>query len=460
MRLLAQTRRHDLSRRTILALVWLAAAAVLAFAVARLLPVGALGRLTPWTFAGLAALLAGGVIAAVIGRTGASPERTARRIETQLDLSERLSSSLEVQRGRPGQCGPLVLALVRDADIHAARVDPRALRPLMGRDALRAAGALAFALLLAALSLALPPAGPEAGPGPEARSPGGGAGTASAGATVEAITQMAQLVGSDSQMRDSDLLDAAAYRLRQLARDAGIGLSQQELDERLAGLIDMARTGYADTPPSWLPRADEDMATLGERISDYRRELAARAEAAAAARAPAQGSDRPGAALDADIPLGEAAAMLEGPREGEGEGAGDMGTPLPRDFAPMAEQSVRASHGMPVGAAAQAGRGEGDMAGLGSQPLTGGEAPPLLGPEAGEEMILTADRTIAGNRVRIEAALPAEDGATAPRDDVHALRTSDRLTADVVSREPIGSAERPVVARYFSPLGTLSGSGP
>lgn len=451
---LGALRRRYRWRLLVLYLLWAVAAALVASAALRLMP--GWERLVPFDEPAISMSVAGLVLAVgllLVWLLSPDEKAIARRLDARLDLDDRLSTALDISAHQGKETGPVARMLVSDVNERVRGFVPALLVPMFTASMLWAAG---IAVVAAGINWALPGGQEVRLEAPPAIGGGG------LGVTIEDVIEIARLVQIDADTRDEDLLGATAANLRSLAQEAAQGLSQDQIDQRLAAFMDDARLGYGGTPPRWLPGANEDLNTVGERIAAHRDELA---QQAAESGSFAQGSVAVPEGAQPDVPFADLGAigMPSAEREG-GEGGEAVPGGLPQaglgdNPQSPGDEPVSAQGTVPVGASMQAGRGEGDMAGLGSQPLLGTEDVGIGEGPGGEDLTLTSAEPIAGNRIRVQMPPSADEAeADVPRTS-HALSGNTRLSAELVSREWVGSAEQPVVSRYFAPSDASTGPG-
>jgi hypothetical protein len=114
----------------------------------------------------------------------------------------------------------------------------------------------------------------------------------------------------------------------------------------------------------------------------------------------------------------------------------------------LAEEERRArGTPQPAGAAADAGKGEGDRAGDGSRPLGRGDFAALPGNPAGDDMRLPDQAATEGRRIHIEVTPETTRSEVAPPSQ--AAGDWRRLDEQPVERPALESGDREVVGRYF-----------
>ncbi len=118
----------------------------------------------------------------------------------------------------------------------------------------------------------------------------------------------------------------------------------------------------------------------------------------------------------------------------------------------MAEEERRARGApQPAGAAADAGKGEGDRAGDGTRPLGHGDLAALPDTAGGGDMRLPDQTTNEGRRIHIEVTPETARSEVAPPSQ--AAGDWRRLDEQPVDRPPLEPGDREVVGRYFKRQG-------
>jgi hypothetical protein len=427
--------RHRI-RYGVQAALWCAAAMVVLWGLAT-------GSL-PGLEAG-ALLAAAGLVAAASGwlnwRDGSFPvwstTKIVRRMDDRLALKHRLASTHDVERDQAS--GSLLAeALASDTQQSISSIRPSTAAPLVNLHTL--AALLTTILAVGAVAVwdyrvDLPgevTAQPARAAEPESN------------VTVEDVQAAAQQIGFDSSLQDVDALMGAARGLEALLRDAGAGLPQEELNRRFEELMDLARLGYGDTPPSWMTPTGSMEQSLASRIGDY--QAARREEMLAASTQTAPAATRPADAEPQASPP-RPGALAANPDAQAGEAIPNANTAsLPGS---AAEAEAPPMLGVPVGASSQSGAGGGDTAGLGSQDLSVSQFAPAEAPRS--EMFLPPSETGAGKRIKIDMTLPpAMSGGEGSEGDARGLNQSATRAVSAIRRDLVLAGDAPATARYFT----------
>lgn len=445
-------------------------------AIARILPLAAFAiavGLTGFSIAlalghvagpGLILLAMGLTLLAVLAviiwswRRSGDLRRIARRTDFRLHLSEALSTSIDLP---PANQNAVTRALQAYGAGIAARIDIRRAIPLFTRSTALALAMLTLAIFgtSAAYSLIGPP--PPALPAETAPET-----TAEDPISADDIDMLAQLIADDAERRDSDYLKAVSNSLQELAQAARDGTPPQQLQEQLAALLDHAAAGYDGNLPNWMSADTADASAL---LQNARAFSQARRQAALA-RQQAQG-DKPMAAsasadmynLPEDRLLRSAGTPPPGsqppPQQGEGSeregGLKSASLSGGGDFAatPMQDEAFESAGALPVGAAAQSGKGESNIAGGGSQPLAPDSGFLQSMPDPTEAMSIAAADPQSGSRIRLHVPTEAELSDTAALGRDFATDWT-RQSAQSVSRQKVSADARALVSRYFNRLQT------
>jgi hypothetical protein len=403
----------------------------------------------------------------------------ARVIDRKLALRERLSTALEVDAGtRPdAPLDPVRSALIADVERRAADIDPRAIVWLGVSRAIW----LVPALILATALLHFVPADAFASRSPAVtRSHNNGALSGEAAEKAAAnLRRVADLLGRDAEERADPYLRTIAGAIERL----GVEVEHASLDRRqLASALDQllahSRQAYAQggnqdrgearrNVIDLLAAARDDIAgtTPGHTAALHQPDDAGTAPSGAAAEqavpdATSAGPPRPQrqarpSAATAPFRSDRATDQVDAQKDGDeyGDLESDPRTQKERAFAEQ-QRRIRAAT-QAVGAAADAGAGEGDRAGDGTRPLGNGVAAPTdLAP--GVDMLLPDQAGNDGRRIRIELTPQAALSDVAPPTaggDGNWRRAGERP----VARPALDAQDRKVVGRYFTPPAESSG---
>jgi hypothetical protein len=397
----------------------------------------------------------------------------ARTADHKLALRERLSTALEVDERAPPDVpvDPIRSALLADAERRAPDVDPRAIVRVGVPRAIWLLPALGFV----AAFLHLVPVD-----GLASRHPGADSRTNNAlskDAAEEAVANLrriADLLAQDAQQRADPYLRTIARAVERLSAEVEhANLDRRQLASALDQLLAHSRHAYAQNGNGDRGEADAKavdlLAAARDSIagSSLDRSSAphqpddadATASAAAEQATPSatlsnsspsrvQRQARPGAAV-ALPPANGAPAPADVQKDGDeyGDLETDPRTQKERAFAEE-QRRIRAAV-QAVGAAADAGAGEGDRAGNGTRPL-GNDVPTRTDLASGADMLLPDQTGKDGRRIRIEltpqtalsdVALPAAGGGSSWR----------HVGEQPVSRSAFDASDRKVVGRYFTP---------
>jgi hypothetical protein len=409
------------------------------------------------------------VLAIVLGFVFAPDTATlARAAERTFALQERLSTALEVDGARKPDTShdPIRGALLADAEQHAAGIDPRQIV----RFGWPRAGFAIPVLVAAAILLQLMP--PEAigfgalrGRAPNL-APVGLTAQQSAAAAAN-LRRIAELLVKDADETSDQYLRSIARSLDRLSADVErAAIDRQELTHRLESLVAHARQAYGNGNSTESRPATGDVSRqLEAALSDI---AGNRATATADARA---GEDAPRAdkavssVTERAPPAGQLqrrttsvqppAELAPSDRLKAGRDAlkdlddYDVLDPRVDKERAFAEQQrrVRAT-AQSVGAARDAGQGDGERAGEGTRPIGNG-ATALNELASGAQMLLPDQAPGDGRHIRIE--LPPEASlskvAPPPSEGNGAWR---RAQEQAVEREALAPADRKVVERYFA----------
>lgn len=416
-----------------------------------------LGRDWPgaaWLIAGAVVLCLGAACVVSFSRHPRA-DILARRLDFSLGLSEQLSTATGAAARAPDS--PIIRSLLTQAGRTAAGIDVVRAMPL---------GTRALGLSLVALALAtsgtaiaysrladMPHAGVEVTESAEMPD--------SAPITADALDVLAELVGNDAQRRNSDYLKALSNSLDALADAAREGASQAELEAQLQALLDHAETGYGEQAPDWLTGGREEPAGLLQNAVAYSqaRQKAAE-ERARLAEMDGSGprissadmyslSDDRLARSAAPQPNGEAPPGKNAIADREGELQNEMPAGGDAVARPMEDEAFASAGSLPVGAAAQSGKGESNRAGGGSQSLA--ESTEFLKTMADptQAMSISADEVSEGSRIRMHVPTSADLSESAALVGGDAAGWS-RQRAQLVTRQAITPDASAVVSHYFN----------
>jgi hypothetical protein len=401
----------------------------------------------------------------------------ARKADRVLALRERLSTSLEVDQSLPPDTalGPVPSALLADAERHAAMIDPR---QIVGLGLPRAIWAVPGLIAAAVLIQFVPPEALAVAratiAGPSRDQVGF---TARQGAEAAAnLRRIAELLDKDAQERSDPYLRTIGRTLQRLSGDAERpGADRHVLAGALEELLAHARRAYGQVGEAARAHAPRDVVQQLQTALD---DIAGNREAKAASPPEAAGRDGTGNVAAAE--RGETARPAQ-PSERK---TANVGTPLPTavqgrqptlddllkdldDYDPVdprvekerafADQQRRArAASQSVGAAQDAGQGDGGRAGDGTRPL-GNSAATATELAPGVEMLLPDQAAPTGGRIRIE--LPPEVALTAVAPPTAgAGRAWHRAREQAIVRAMPGPEDRKVIGRYF--VRSTEGRGP
>lgn len=407
-----------------------------------------------WTGAGpapaVAAAAAALVTAAVVFALRAlldppALDRLSERADRVFGLDERVSTALELERGKRSAIGPVGRELLRETASRAAAIDPRRLSPI----GLPRWWPVVLVLAGLALAVLLLPHGEEgAGPTPVADAPLAAAERESA---AEDLHRIAELIEQDAERTADPYLGAVARTIEDLATRLDEGLERAPTIGEVNRLAELAREAYAQAGPavrdSQLPDLLE---SIGEGLAGERQTPAALPEVAPPMQAPKEELGAP----PPDAPMGEGAAPGEpGGRpletadmEGGQRPMADDSYPEP-DVATPEREFVLSGQRL-VGGAQDANRGAGNMAGVGVQAL-GENGEVLLDTSALEmtDVALPGEPDPRGRLVKVDVTPTAElsevGAGTAIRGPWRAAPVGE------VARDPVAPPYLDTVARYF-----------
>jgi hypothetical protein len=396
----------------------------------------------------------------------------ARSADHKLALREQLSTALEVDERMPSDApfDPIRSVLLADVERHAPNVDPSTIVRLGVPRAIW----LLPALGLVATILHLAPVDALASRHPVVDSRENNA--LSKDAAEKAIANLgrvADLLNQDADQRGDPYLRTIARALEHLEIEVEhASIDQLELANALDRLLAHSRQAYAqnakgdrgDAAPKavdLLAAARDDIAGVNPdrppapRRPDHADPAAAAAERATAnAAQPTSSASRPQRQARPDVavapPLSNHApdqADAQKDRDEYGDLEIDPRTQKERAFAEQ-QRRMRAAV-QAVGAAADAGAGEGDRAGNGTRPLGNDVATRSdLAPSA--DMLLPDQPGNDGRRIRIELTPQTTLSNVSPPAAV-GDRHWRQIGEQPVTRSVFDAGDRKVVGRYFMP---------
>jgi len=403
-----------------------------------------------------AALAMVAVVATVAWRLGATSRlRVARRVDRQLMLGETLSTAYELG---DHDGNPVLRALGRRAETLAMQLDLRRLGTFGSKSMAIAGGFLAVAALVVAAGL-LQPVQQAAAPAPiEAASE-------TSAVTADALDTLAQLLADDAERTNSDYLAAVSHSVVELADQLQAGRPPEDIAAKLQALLDHARAGYEGQLPSWLLGGSNDLQTVlrdATSFADAKGHAALAREARAADPQQAGGLSADMYKLDPALLERSAADQPQSNNNdtsklgGERDGAPDSGPMGGSDFAAerMESEQLEQAGALPIGAAAQSGKGESNIAGGGSQPLLNDAGYLQSMPDPTSEMALTAADPQQDGHIRVYMPASAE-----ARDASGAAGNAEayaRQAAQAVDRQSVGGDAALVVSRYFNTTAAIA----
>jgi hypothetical protein len=413
----------------------------------------------------------------VLCRRTPSLENFARIADHKLALRERLSTALDVDARVPpdARLDLVRSALLADVEGRAPDIDPRAIVKL---GVPRAVWLLPTLAIIAAL-LHLVPIDAFASRNPMADSRENNALSKDAAENaIVNLRRIADLLNQDADQRADPYLRTIARALERLETEVEqASLDRHQLADALDRLLAHSRQAYAQNGKSGrgevgaeavdlLAAAHDDIAVSPDRPPAPHQPDNAGAIAAAAAEQAARGATppasspprprqaRPGATVAPPLSNG-APERTDAQKDGDeyGDLETDLRTQKERAFAEQ-QRRMRAAV-QAVGAAADAGAGEGDRAGNGTRPL-GDDVPTRtdLAPEA--DMLLPDQAGNNGRRIRIELTPHTELSDVAPP-SAGSDRNWRHIGEQPVARSAFDAEGRKAVGRYFMPPPESSG---
>jgi hypothetical protein len=287
------------------------------------------------------------------------------------------------------------------------------------------------------------------------------------------LRRIAEVMDRDADQGSDQYLRSIARSLERLSADVEhAAIDRQQLSHRLESLVAHARQAYGqgsnpDGRPASRDSARPDLADqLAAALADIAGDRGAtanakagedapRADDAAAAVAkraptPAQSPQRRTAGVQPPAEFAPADRRTAG-RDTALKDLDDYDVPDPRveKERAFAEQQRRArAAAQSIGAARDAGQGDGDRAGEGTRPLGNG-ATALNELAPGAQMLLPDQAAGDGRHIRIELPPDTSISVVAPPQS-GAGGAWRRLQEQAVEREALASADRQVVGRYFA----------
>jgi hypothetical protein len=391
----------------------------------------------------------------------------ARAADRRFALKERLSTALEVATARPSDVAqdPVRSALLADAEQSAGSIDMGALVSLRLPRAAWGVPALLVAALL--LQTVTPDTFGRVTPGVSAarNSPDNGAlSSQQAADTAANLRRIAEILDQEGARRSDPYLRTIARTLDRLGAEvARATIDRPRLAHELGQLLAHTQQAYAqsDRPADQTAPPQHPTDLLRSALD----EITGSRQAGAA---PARDLTPKATAADRDPPSRPSQPRERGktPTQAEQTAAAVrrlLGTDVPWLFVDedgaevdprsqlerlIAEDERRARSAQSAGAAANAGRGEGDQAGDGAQPLGRGAGAKPTDLAATEQMLLPDPQSREGGRIRIE--IPPN----AALSDVAAPNSAAgggwrRVQEQSVERPTLEAEGRQIVGRYF-----------
>lgn len=395
----------------------------------------------------------------------------ARRADRSFGLQERVSTALELARAPSftGAEGEMAVALLADAARHAPAIEPQRLVPL------RFPRVGWWLVGLASGLVVLEVVGPQLFPGSQIESErvASRLNAVERRAAVADIRRTANLLGGEAEERKDPYLGALAQAFDDLGRRVASGAldraaTERELD-RLLGHVARAYEGEpspfgtASAQAAGIPAPPPGAAAQAQGSPAAGKEPSAPPSAERGTDSSTEGDTTSLGDLLGELGQVEANLQRASSEREANEGRitavdyaefGPYITPeslerLKREREEREAQQARA--GQPVGAAEEANRGPGDLAGEGVQPLAGEDAAPeaLTTATRREQVRLPDGRAGAGERVRLERAPDAQFSEVAEGERPSGTAWRARREAEL-RREQLGPRERALASRYFS----------
>ncbi len=403
---------------------------------------------------------------------GPSDAALARAADRTFGLKECLSTALEVvPDGQAGAPDPVRSALRMQAERHAGAIDPRR---LIAVALPRAAWAVPVLVGAAIFLQIVPPDAfgsvPPPAERPDADRPAGGLNEQQRIDAATNLQRIAERIGKDADERSdpylrtiSRALDRLGSKVRQASDDRRILAA--ELEQLLAHAQRAYGRGSAESDGALAGRppdpADMLKSVLNALASNQPAETAAKPPPDREASETKANPEKPDQASPAASPRKTSASRtlaeaLIAARKLPGadipwlflDENGEETDPRAQIERLMADEERRArGTPQPAGAAADAGKGEGDRAGDGSRPLGHGVLPALPDGAGGDDMRLPDQTANEGRRIRIEITPDTARSNIAPPSE--AAGDWRRLEEQPVERPPLEPGDREVVGRYF-----------
>lgn len=392
----------------------------------------------------------------------------ARRADRQFALQERISTALECTRtlAYEDARGKVTSALLEDAARHASAIDPRSLArirfPRVGW----------LVIIFAALGVfihfgVLQRSSTQPSVNAEMVTP---LSAEEQSRTIANLRRAVELLGGEAEQRKDPYLQALAQSFDDLSRRVETGAlsraeTQHELD-RLLEHVGRAYEGEASPLSGTLAArqtSSNDASQTQSNVSPETQNLQAGEEDSRG------GSQRPGVDTSANLEnlldeLAQVEAKLQQVKADREANSGRLTTVDYQEFGPYItsealerlkreremreEQQARA--GRPIGAAQEANKGPGDLAGEGLQPLAGEGASTVFEDNKSPlEQVLLPDRQApSGERIQLE--LPPETHLSAVPDGQRPSGVAWGVGQETeVRRDQLGPRDRVIASRYF-----------
>lgn len=413
----------------------------------------------------------------VVCRRTPNLENFARAADHKLALRERLSTALDVDAHVPADAplDPVRSALLADVEGRAPDIDPRAIVKLR----LPRAVWLLPALAIIAALLHLVPIDALASRNPVADSRENNALSKDAAENaIVNLRRIADLLNQDADERADPYLRTIARALERLETEVEhASFDRHQLADALGRLLAHSRQAYAqngkfgraEVDPKavdLLAAARDDIAGLSPdrppapRQPDNAGATAPAAQQAARGATPPASSPsrprqaRPGASVAPPLSNG---APDPSDAQKDGDEYGDLETDLraQKERAFAEQQRLMRAAVQAVGAAADAGAGEGDRAGDATRPL-GNDAAARTDLAPGSDMLLPDQTANNGRRIRIELT-PQTELSDVASPSGGGERNWRHIGEQPVARSAFDAGERMAVGRYFMPPAESSG---